>query len=49
MTFLCFHNKRRDKIKNSALSEGGLLRDFNLFIKNIPLTMKAIWKLNETF
>ena len=46
MTFLCFHNKRRDKIKNSALSEDGLLRDF---IKNIPLTMKATWKLNETF
>ena len=44
MASLCFYNKRRDKIKSSALSEGSLLRDFNLFIKNIPLTMKATWK-----
>lgn len=46
MTFLCFHNRRRDKIKNSALSEGGLLRDFNLFIKKYPFDNESNLEIN---
>lgn len=41
MAFVCFNNKRRDKIKNSVLFEGSLPTEFNLYAKYIPFIILA--------